>query len=61
MEPEEMSLTGISFEVVAPGTVVGKDPEGNDVVVTEQSAVFNGPRAWVTQAMYDALKKEAKK
>lgn len=56
-----MSLTGISFEVVAPGTVVGKDPEGNDVVVTDQSAVFNGPRAWVTQTMYDALKKEAEK
>jgi hypothetical protein len=44
------------IEVVASGTVVGKDKDGTDMIVTDESAVFNGPRAWVTQKTYDALK-----
>lgn len=52
-------LMGVGIAVVEPGTVVGKDREGNDMIVTDESAVFNGPRAWVTQKVYDALKAKA--
>ena len=51
-----MMLSGMRIEVVASGTVVGKDKDGTDMIVTDESAVFNGPRAWVTQKTYDALK-----
>jgi hypothetical protein len=49
-------LMGLDITVVELGTVIGKDSEGNDMTVTDESAVFNGPRAWVTQKVYDALK-----
>lgn len=51
-----MMFSGFQIEVVAPGTVIAKDAYGNDMIVTDNSAVFNGPKVWVTQKIYDALK-----
>ena len=48
--------TAMQVEVVEPGTVVGKGPDGQEFVVTDESAVFNGPRMWVTAKVYDLLK-----
>ena len=53
-----MTITGLNITVVKSGTVVGKDDEGNDMLVTDETTVFNGWRAWVTQKVYDALKGE---
>ena len=49
-------FSGVRIIVVAAGTEVGKDRDGNPVIVTDESAVFNGPQAWVTQTVYDKLK-----
>ena len=49
-------FTGVRINVVAAGTEVGKDRDGNPMIVTDESAVFNGPQAWVTQKVYDKLK-----
>jgi len=54
-----MSLVGIKVNVVDAGTVVGKGPDGQEFVVTDESAVFNGPKMWVTAKVYDALKAKA--
>ena len=54
-----MTITGLNITVVKSGTVVGKDDEGNDMLVTDETTVFNGWRAWVTQKVYDALKGES--
>lgn len=53
-------LSGVRLNVVAAGTEVGKDLDGNPMVVTDESAVFNGPQAWVTQKVYDKLKDASK-
>lgn len=47
-------------KVVDPGTVVGQDNAGNDMVVTDTNAVTNGHRMWVTQAVWDKMKEKAK-
>lgn len=50
------TFLGVQIFVVEPGTEVGKDAHGNPMIVTDECAVFNGPRAWVTQKVYDKLK-----
>ena len=47
---------GVQITVVEVGTEIGKDRDGNPMIVTDESAVLNGPRAWVTQKVYDKLK-----
>lgn len=51
-------ILGVSFTVVEAGTEVGKDAQGNPVIVTEDAVVFKGSRAWTTQRNYDRLKAE---
>ena len=51
-----MTMQWVQITVVASGTFIGKDRDGNNMIVTDESAVFNGPRAWVTQKIYNALK-----
>lgn len=53
-------FSGVRLNVVASGTEVGKDKDGKPMIVTDESAVFNGPQAWVTQTVYDKLKKATK-
>jgi len=47
---------GVQITVVEVGTEIGKDRDGNPMIVTDKNVVFNGPRAWVTQKVYDKLK-----
>jgi len=49
-------MLGMMVKVVDPGTVIAKDGKGEDMVVTDSSAVVNGHRMWVTQAIWDAIK-----
>ena len=51
---------GMAISVVEPGTVVCKDNKGNEMIVTDESAVFEGSRAWVTQKVFDELKRQTK-
>lgn len=53
-------FSGMMISVVEPGTVVVKDNKGNEMIVTDESAVFQGSRAWVTQKVFDALKCQTK-
>lgn len=53
-------LGGIQIRLVEPGTVVGRDHKGVEMVVTDDSAVFNGNVAWVTPKTYEALKAKSK-
>jgi len=57
-----MGLRETSIHVVASGTVVGKGLDGSDMIVTDESAVFDGTSAnmWVTQRVYDLLKSQPK-
>jgi hypothetical protein len=50
-----MDITGMQVSVVDAGAVVGKGPDGQEFVVTDTSAVFNGPKMWVTQKLYDEI------
>jgi len=50
------SFNGVTIKIVESGTVISQDREGNDMTVTDDTAVFNGPNAWVTQKTYDTLK-----
>ena len=54
-----ISLTGFHVIEVEPGTVIGQDELGRDVVVTETAAVSWGSRMYVTPRQYAALKREA--
>ena len=47
---------GVQIITVLPGTVVGRDDKGNEMTVTDESAVTNGPKMWVTPKHYAALK-----
>jgi hypothetical protein len=49
-------FNGVQFTVVEAGTVVGKDPQGKEMIVTDSNAVMKGAKAWVTQKVYDAIK-----
>ncbi len=49
-------LLGMTVFKVDPGTVVGQDSEGKDMIVTEINAVTNGNRMWVTERQYAAIK-----
>ena len=51
-----MNLIGMLVKLVEPGTVVGKGPDGEDMIVTDESAVVNGSTMWVTAKVYDLLK-----
>lgn len=47
--------------VVEAGTEVGKDHEGNPMIVTEETAVFQGARrCWMTQRLWDRVKEAMK-
>lgn len=46
----------VQLIVVEPGTEIGRDAHDNPMIVTDESAVFNGFRAWVTQKVYDMIK-----
>ena len=50
------SFGAVQLIVVEPGTEIGRDAHDNPMIVTDESAVFNGPRAWVTQKVYDMIK-----
>jgi len=50
------TFKGVAFHIAEAGTVIGQDRDGNDMTVADDTAVFNGPKAWVTQKTYDALK-----
>ncbi len=54
-----MPLIGMTVTEVDAGTVVGKDADGNDMVVTETNAVVNGSRVWVTPRQYALIKAKA--
>lgn len=49
-------IGGTAFSVVEPGTEIENPKTGEKLTVTDDSAVFLGFRAWVTQRTYDALK-----
>jgi hypothetical protein len=51
-----------SIHVVPSGTVVGKAPDGADMIVSDESAIFDGNNSnmWVTQRVYDLLKSQPK-
>jgi hypothetical protein len=49
---------GLQVHVVDPGTVIGKDAEGQDMVVTDENAVMNGFRMWVTKKVYAKLQEK---
>lgn len=51
---------GIQIRLVEPGTVVGRDHKGVEMIVTDNNAVFNGNIAWVTPKTYEAIKAKAK-
>lgn len=57
-----MGFGETSIHVVPSGTVVGKGPDGLDMIVTDESAVFNdtNSKMWVTQRIYDLLKSQSK-
>jgi hypothetical protein len=57
-----MGFGETSIHVVQSGTVVGKGPDGKDMIVTDESAVFNGTNSemWVTNRVADLLKSKAK-
>lgn len=47
---------GVRITVVEAGTEVGKDRDGNPVIVTDENAVFSGKfDVWVTQKVYDKI------
>ena len=52
------TFMGTSIIVVEEGKIVGKDKDGNDMIVTDTTAVFNDKNSliWVTQKMADTLK-----
>lgn len=52
-------MIGVQIIQVQPGTVVGHDHEGREMVVTETSAVCNGDKMWVTPTVYAKLKSSA--
>lgn len=47
---------GVSITIVDAGTKVGRGKNDEPMIVTDTTAVFNGPRAWMTQTMIDKLK-----
>ena len=55
-----MGFGSVKIITVLPGTVVGKDDKGNEFKVTDESAVTNGGKLWVTPKIYAALKVKAK-
>lgn len=52
--------SGVRVVVVDPGTVVGQDKDGVDMVVTDEAAVFRGGTVWLTQQTYDMMKETPK-
>lgn len=46
----------VQITEVEPGTVVGKDAAGNDMVVTDDAVVTKGNRMWVTPKVFSAIK-----
>jgi len=53
-------LGGVSIAIVEAGTEIGRGQNGEPMIVTETNVVFNGPRAWMTLAMFDKLKEASK-
>lgn len=51
-----MVFMGFQFTVVPVGTVVGKDPDGNDMIVTDESVVLKAPHGWASPKVFDMLK-----
>lgn len=49
-------LNGIRINLVDPGTVIN-GPGNEQITVTEDKAVFKGRDCYVTQKIWDALKK----
>lgn len=47
---------GVSITIVDAGTEIGRGKNDDPMIVTDTTAVFNGPRAWMTQPMFDKLK-----
>lgn len=52
-------MIGMQIIQVQPGTVVGHDHEGREMVVTDTSAVCNGKTMWVTPTVYAEIKARA--
>lgn len=58
MDPPYIPLSqagGVTLRVVEAGTVI-TDDSGNSVTVTDETAVFKGRDAYVTQPALDAIK-----
>lgn len=51
-----MSFGAITFSVVEAGHQLEDPKTGEKFTVTDETAVFKGDRAWVTQKVYDAIK-----
>lgn len=52
-------MIGMQIIQVQPGTVVGQDHEGRDMVVTDTSAVCDSRKMWVTPTVYAKIKARA--
>jgi hypothetical protein len=50
------AFLGVTIRIVEHGAEIGKDKNGNPMVVTDSNVVFKGGTAWVTKATYDKIK-----
>lgn len=46
---------------VPSGTVVGRDQDGNDMIVTDTTAVNCGRKWWVTETLFNQIKAKTAK
>ena len=52
-------MIGMQIIQVQPGTVIGYNHAGHEMVVTDTSAVCNGGKMWVTPTVYAKIKVRA--
>ena len=53
------AFTGFDIHVVEAGTVID-GPDSEKITVTDEQVALNGRECFVTQRIYDALKKASK-
>ena len=54
-----LSYAGIRIFIVAAGTPVAFDGDGNPLIVTDDVSVFGKREGWMTQMTFDKLKVRA--
>lgn len=54
------TIPGVEVLVVESGTVICDYASGRELTVTDEKAVFNGSRCFVTQVIYEALEERFK-